>query len=163
MKKFDNFGVISMPIYLIIAIIVSTIIIGLFSLSIYNMINQSKKDIAIKEIEKIVSEAENMFEYADEDTELTISVNFPDSLSFVVFGSLPRNATLCPKNFILDEKTSNNYYYVMSDGSIKSFSSHVRFCGFEIDNISVLHYGSYDLVLKLEKVGEHSYVKIYNK
>jgi hypothetical protein len=52
-----------------------------------------------------------MFEYADNGSIVTIPVQFPTSLRFIVFGYLPSNGTNEPANLTLDEKTSNNYYY----------------------------------------------------
>ena len=163
MRENNNSAMVGYPVYLLVAIIASTLIIGIFSFSMINIINQTKKDNILREIEKIISEAENMFEYADAGSEITIDVDFSDMLKFIVFGSLPINGTQYPNNYTIDEKTSNNYYYVLDDGELYSFSSHVRFSSNETNKISVFSSGSYDLVLDLEKIGGHSYVKIYSK
>ncbi len=161
MKKIDNFAMIAFPSYLLVAIITSSIIIGIFSLSILNTINNSKKEIVRKEIEKIVTEAENMFEYADTGTLVNIDVDFPDTLRFLVFGDIPKNGTNLPKELDLSEETSNNYYYVLDDNTIESFSSNARFSGNRTTNISVLFEGNYNLNLELSNDGDKTYVKIY--
>jgi len=160
MLIYNNRAVVGFPIYLLIVIMTSSLIIGLLTISVLNMINQSKDDAIKKEIEKILSEAENMFEYADSGTLVNMKIDFPDNLNFVVFGSLPDGINK-PSNFSLDENTSNNYFYVLDDGTINSYSSHTRFSGNSTREISVLYQGSYDLILELEKEGGKSYVKIY--
>ena len=157
----NDLAVIGMPIYLMVAIITTGCIIGVFSYSIYNMVENSQSEIVKNQVEKIISEAENMFEYADSGSLVTIQVNFPDSLRFAVFGSMPLNGVSEPANHVLDENTSNNYYFVMGDGTICSYSSNARFSGELIEEVAVLHQGSYTISLELEKNDEKSYVKIY--
>jgi len=159
----DNKAVIGMPIYLLIAIFIAGIIIGSFIISINSSIKNSQTDIVRHEIEKIISEAENMFEYADEGTLVTVSVDFSKSMKFAVFGSMPQNGVLRPTNFNLDEKVSNNYYFVMKDGTISSFSSNARFSSYDITKIAFFGPGTYDLSLKLEYdfIGGKTYVKIF--
>jgi len=111
--------------------------------------------------QKIISEAENMFEYADEGTLVTVSVDFSNSLKFAVFGSMPQNGVLKPTNYNLDEKMSNNYYFVTDDGTISSYSSNARFSSENISQIAVFGPGNYDLSLDLVNVGGKTYVKIY--
>lgn len=158
----NNKAAVGLPIYLLVVVITSSLIIGLFSVAIINMINQSKNNTIKKEIDRILSEAENMFEYADTGSLVNINVNFPDNLNFAVFGSLP-NGTKKPTVFSLDENTSNNYYYVLDDGTVYSFSSHTRFSGNSTGEISILGPGSYNLILELEKEKGRTYVKIYPK
>jgi len=156
-------AVIGMPIYLLVAIIVASVIISLFVFSIYNTIKKSQTEEIKSEIEKIISEAENMFEYADEGTLVTVSVDFSNSLRFVVFGSMPQNGALEPTNYTLDETMSNNYHFVTDDGTISSYSSNARFSSDDITQIALFGPGSYDLKLELVKdmVGGKTYVKIY--
>lgn len=163
MKYLDDSAMIGFPSYLLVAVITSAIIIGIFSLSLLNVIDETKKDIVKNKIEKIISEAENMFEYADTGTLVNIRVEFPDALNFLVFGDISEEGLHVPIDTTLNEKTSNNYYYVFDDNSIESYSSHVRFSGKNIDEICILREGSYDLVLELEKNGGKTYVKIYQQ
>ena len=156
-------AVVGMPIYLMVAIITAGVIIGVLTLSVLNLINEIKQEKVKTEIEKIVSEAENMFEYADEGTLVTVHVEFPDSMSFVVFGSMPINGISIPNVSILDENMSNNYYFVMNDGTLSSFSSNARFSGESTGSIAVFTHGSYNLNLELVKTGGKTYVKIYSQ
>jgi hypothetical protein len=161
MLKFNDEAVVGLPVYLLIVIIVACIIFGVFAYSIVKMHNDAQSDIVRAEIEKITSEAENMFEYANEGSLVTVHVNFPDSMSFLVFGSLPKTGLLKPTNLALGEDTSNCYYLVMEDGTIETHSSNARFSGKNIDEIALLGPGSYDLRIELERAGDISYVKIY--
>jgi len=157
----NNKAVLGMPVYLLVALVVAGVIIGLFAIAIFNSIKSSQTDQIKSEIEKIITEAENMFEYADEGTLITVSVDFSNSLSFVVFGSMPQNGAQRPADFTLDEDMSNNYYFVTDDGIISSYSSNARFSSEDISKIAFFGPGSYDLSLELVNVGGISYVKIY--
>ncbi len=161
MLNINDEAVIGLPVYLLVAIIVGSIVFAAFALSVYNMHKDAQVGIVRAEIEKITAEAENMFEYADEGTLVTIHVDFPDSMSFVVFGSLPRDGTSKPSDLSLNEDMSNSYYFVMDDGTMKTFSSNARFSGESTDEIAVLFPGSYTLRLELLESGGKSYVKIY--
>ena len=54
-------AVIGMPVYLLVAIVVAGVIIGLFAIAIYNSIKNSQTEQVKNEIEKIISEAEKTF------------------------------------------------------------------------------------------------------
>jgi hypothetical protein len=161
MLKFNDEAVVGLPVYLLIVIIIACIIFGVFAFSIYKMHKDTQIDIVRSEIEKITSEAENMFEYANEGTLVTVHVDFPDSMGFLVFGSLPENGVMEPTDHTLDENISNCYFFVMDDGTIETYSSNARFSGENADEIALIGPGSYDLRIELERVGDKSYVKIY--
>jgi len=158
----DN-AVVGIHIYLMVVLVTAGVITGVLTLSILNLIDESEKEKVKTEIEKIVTEAENMFEYADEGTLITVHVEFPGSMSFVVFGSMPINGTSIANTFIFNENMSNNYYFVMNDGTLSSFSSNARFSGKTIDNIAVFKPGSYNLNLELVKTKGKTYVKVYSQ
>jgi hypothetical protein len=163
MKNADDRAVIGMPVYLLVAITTSSIILTVFSLSILNITKNAEVDSVKKEVEKIVSQAENMFEYADSGTVLTINVNLPNSLNKLVFGSLPQKNVFDEKDIIFDEDTNNNYFFVMDDGTTNVYSSNARFTGENIEQASLLKSGTYNLVIELIKNKGKTYVKIYQK
>jgi len=151
---------IGLPVYVMVAIIVGSIVFAAFALSIYNIHKDAQVDIVAAEIEKITAEAENMFEYADEGTQVTIHVDFPNSMRFMVFGSLPTDGISEPSDLSLNEDMSNSYYFVMDDGTIKTYSSNARFSGESTNEIAILHPGSYNLKIELVESEGKSYVKI---
>jgi len=155
-------AVMGLPIYLMVAIIVAAAIIIILAISIYNVSLESQFHKTQQEINKIVSEAENMFEYADEGTMITIHSEFPSSMKFAVFGSLPKNKTNEINDLTLDENTSNNYFFVMNNGKISIYHSNARFSSKNTDQIAVFYPGTYDLKLELIKESDgKTYVKIY--
>ena len=154
-------AIMGLPIYLIVAIITATAVIAMLVLSMHHITTETQIHQVEYEIQRITSEAENMFEYADEGTLVTVHVEFPNSMKFVVFGDLPKNGNTKPVNLSLDENTSNNYYFVMNDGTISTFHSIVRFSSHNETTIALFHPGIYDLTLELCYVGGKSYVKIY--
>jgi len=102
-------AVMGLPTYIAVAIIVAAAVIAVLSISIYGILADSQLYQVEHEMDKIASEAENMFEYADGGTMVTVHIEFPTSMKFVVFGGLPTNGSSKPGNLALDEKTSNNY------------------------------------------------------
>jgi hypothetical protein len=159
----DDKAVMGLPIYISVAITIATVVIAVLSIALYNIWSDSQFHQVEHEIDKITSDAENMFEYADEGTMITVHVEFPSYMRFIVFGSLPKNNGISePENITLDENTSNNYYFVMGDGIIKTSHSNARFSGENTDEMAVFHAGTYDLKLELIKeVDGKTYVKIY--
>lgn len=158
---YDENAAINLPIYLMVAIIVASVILAVFSLSIYNLWLDSQVYQVESEIEKIISEAENMFAFANNGTLVTITIEFPSSMRHIIFGGLPQNGVTEPTELTLQENTSNCYYFVMSDGYISTAHSSVRFSGNNTNEIALFHSGSYDLTLELDKVDRRTYVKIY--
>lgn len=156
----NEFGVIGTPIYLTVAIITASAICSIFAYSILNISEDSQTYIVKKQIEKIISDAENMFEYADSGSKIKVNVDFPESMSFAVFGTMPNNISK-PSNLELNENTSNNYYFVMQNKEICTYSSNARFCGESLDEIAVLYHGEYLIFLELVYVGGKTYVKVY--
>ncbi len=63
----DEKAVMGLPIYIMVAIIVAAAIIAVFSIAIHNIWIDSQIHQVECETDKIVSEAENMFEYATID------------------------------------------------------------------------------------------------
>jgi len=154
-------AIMGLPIYLIVAIITATAVIAMLVFSMHNITIESQTYQVECELQRIISEAENMFEYADEGTLVTAHVEFPDSMKFVVFGDMPENRNAEPVDLTIDENTSNNYYFVMNDGTLSTFHSIVRFSSYNETTIALFHPGIYDLTLELQHVGGKSYVKIY--
>ena len=154
-------AILGLPVYLIVAIITATAVIAMLVLSMHHITTETQTHQVEYEIQRITSEAENMFEYADEGTLVTVHVEFPNSMKFAVFGDLPKNGNSEPVNLTLDENTSNNYYFVMNDGTRMTFHSNARFCGNDETTIALFHPGIYDLTLELQFVGGKTYVKIY--
>ena len=154
-------AIMGLPIYLIVAIITATAVIAMLVLSMHHITIESQTYQVECELQRIISEAESMFEYADEGTLVTVHVEFPDSMKFVVFGGMPENRNAEPVDLTIDENTSNNYYFVMNDGTLSTFHSIVRFSSYNETTIALFHPGIYDLTLELQYVGGKSYVKIY--
>jgi hypothetical protein len=154
-------AVLGQPVYLLVVIIIAVAIITLFSLSLQNTIMDSQIHQVEHEIDTIMTEAANMFEYADEGSMATVHVEFPAALQFIVFGGLPTNGTGEPTNLTLDENTNNNYYYVITDGTLRVFHSNARFSSKNLAQMAIFHTGTYDLTLELCYNDGKTYVTIY--
>ena len=154
-------AIIGLPIYLLVALIVTTTILAIFTLSIMNTTQESQIYQLNHEIDKIITQATNMFEYADSGSTVTIPVVFPSSMRYLVFGDLPRNGIDIPDNLTLYENTSNNYYFVMNDGSVFTYHSNARFSGKNETTFAIFHPGTYNIVLELTQYRGKTYVKVY--
>jgi hypothetical protein len=159
---FDNRNaVLGQPFYLLVIIIVAASIIVVLICSLQQIMINSEIYHVEHEINRIETEATNMFEYANDGTTITLHLSFPTSLRHIVFGALPTNTTTDPSLLTLDENTSNNYYFEMNNGIVQTYHSNARFCDKNLTRIVVLHPGEYTLTLELCSYEEKTYVKIY--
>jgi hypothetical protein len=156
-------AVVGQPIGLLIILIIAAIIMTLLSFSIQNLLEDSQIHQVEREINTILTDASNMYEYATEGSTDTLHVEFPMSLRFIVFGTLPRNGILEPTDLSLDENTTNNYYFVMNDGTLKIFHSNARFSSRNLTQIALFHSGAYDITLELCSKEGKSYVTMYSR
>jgi type II secretory pathway pseudopilin PulG len=157
----EEHAVLGQPVYLLVVLIIAAAIISLLGLSLQNIIGDAQIHQVECQIDTILTESSNMFEYADEGSRAIMHVEFPTSLRFIVFGSLPRNGTLEPTNLTLDENTSNNYYFVMNDGNLRLSHSNARFSNRNLTQIAVFHPGCYNLTLELIINEGKTYVTLY--
>lgn len=156
--KKKEYGVVSLPSGLLVTLIIAAAIIFLFSLSLRDLLADSSRQQIEQQIHTIITEANTMFEYANEGTCVTLHVMFPSSMRFIVFGHLPKNGTIEPTNRTFDEHTSNNYYYVMTDGTMRTFHSNARFSNHNMTQNARFYAGTYDITLELRQVGGKTYV-----
>jgi|GEM_PF-1354607 len=151
MKKYsisrDKKGVIEMPIQHIIAITIASIAVAAISFAGYQLWRDMQVKEAIKEVDKIVEEAELMYNSADNGATQTIAVDFPPGIEKVVFGSAN------PSN-------SNHYYILMDWGENRSFyAKYVHFTG-NNGGKAVIYSSVRSVTLELFCHGEDKYVKI---
>jgi len=154
----DRDAVVGQPISLLVILLVAGVITSLLCLSIPCLMNESQITQVEVEINRILIEATNMFEYGDNGSFRIISVDFPPSVRFVVFGQVPSSGTKEPANLTFDENVSNNYYYVMDDGTVRSFHSNARFSNHNMTQMALFHSGAYDINLELCQKGGKTYL-----
>ncbi len=141
MKKIMNdAGVLSLPVEYTVAIIVASIVIASLIATSYHLWREYEEKKAVKEVNKIVDEAEKIYGMGDVNTTITIDVNIPNSVEKIVFGS---------NNNLKD----NHYYILMKWGRNMSFYSSAKFC------YSILYGGKKEVKIELEGNGE-KHVKI---
>jgi hypothetical protein len=157
----NNYAVLSQPIGLLVILIVASLCISLIWYSIQTLMGDTELNQVEYELSSILTQASTMFEYANEGSSITVHVEFPRSLRFLVFGALPRNGTSEPTNLTLDENSSNNYFFVMNDGTTKVFHSNARFSGENLTRIALFHAGTYNLTLELRSSEGKTYVAMY--
>lgn len=156
----NNYATVGQPFRLVVVLIIVSAIIMVFGLSLENLIADSQVHQIEQQVQEILSEASIMFEHADEGSKVILQVNFPTTLRCIVFGHLPSTGTLYPVNATLDENTSNVGYYVMTDGTIRSFHSNARFSDTTMTKIVVFYAGMYTITLELGTLGGKTYVTL---
>jgi sensor histidine kinase regulating citrate/malate metabolism len=157
----DTHAVLGQPIRLFVVIIIVAAIVGMCTISFQQLILNTQIHQVEYEISRVMTEASNMFEYADEGTSITLHIELPPSLHYIVFGSLPTNSTTEPLVLALNENTSNNYYFVMNDGTIRLYHSNSRFSNQNFTQIVLLYSGVYNITLELCSHEGKTYVTIF--
>lgn len=133
----DKKGVLELPMQYIIAIVVAGIAISLMVVGAYNLWKDYELKKAIKEVKRIVDEAELIYTIGSEETNVTLDVNFPSSVKEIVF-------------------VANRYYILMKWGENKSFyAKNVKFSG-----KTILYSSTKRISLKLIEDGGERYVEI---
>ncbi|MCD6330887.1 MAG: hypothetical protein J7L80_01630 [Thermoplasmata archaeon] len=136
-------GVLELPMQYIVAILVAGIAISLMSMAAYNLWKDYEVKKAIKEVNRIVDEAELIYMTGDENTYVTLDINLPNSVKEIVFCSSI-------------EGLINRYYIIMKWGENKSFiAKNVKFYG-----KTVLYSTTKKVSLELIEENGDKYVKI---
>ena len=156
----DRKAVLGLPLFLTVATFIASIILAIFICSLINIQRDSQKNQIEYQIDQIVAEAKNMYEYADDGSLIHKRVEFPGSMKMLVFGALPTQDEHISPNSTIDENTSNNYYYIMDTGEIFTFHSSVRFSSENTTKIAVLYPGSYEIIFELLTQDGKTYVTI---
>ncbi len=156
MKK--DLALVGYPIFLTVSLITAVLTMTFLYITIENL----HRNIEIREIEKqlsiIISKAETMSIYANNISIQTLQIHFPSSLQLVVLGGIPSN-TGRP---IITNKTCNQYYYMMKDGTIKIYHSKICFSSENNDAI-ILTPGMHTITLKIYEKNRGSYVTVYER
>ena len=166
LRKYDRFfkkeyAVLSQPATLFITLVITTAILILFGLVTQNLSRDSELQHLEEQIHTILLEAANMFEYGTNGTVVNISVEFPQSLQYLVFGFLPQNKHIYPGGLPFDENTSNNCFYILDDGTMRTFHSHVRFSNRNMTHCVVFFAGRYEISLQLYQKEGKPYVALW--
>lgn len=141
----DNRGIFELPVQYMIAVIVAGISIALIGMAAHHVWRDHQVHTTIKEVNKIVEEAERMCMTADEGTLRHLYPHFPASMEKAVFGS---------------PDAPNHYYMLMKWGENKSFfSPNANFMG-ENAPQAILYPGVDTIILELIYEEGETYVKI---
>ncbi len=140
-------GILELPMQYVIGAIVAGISIFLISMAAYNFWKENEINKVMKEVKKLVNEAELMYLTGEKETNITIEINLPSSIKKIVFGSN-------------DERMSNHYYILMDWGTNKSFfAKNAKFKG-KNGNVAILYEGRQRVVLEIIENGD-KYVRVY--
>ena len=153
----DDRAVEGLPVRIVVAVIIFSVILGLSGKAAFEFINDTKEKKLTGELDMIEKRAAVMYVQGgardiDDPEDLSgtvesIKVNIPDYAAFVVFGGMPGVAA--------GERTDNIYYYVLNNGRVQAKSSIARFLG-----PAVFYPGEYELKLELVRNNNGTFVKI---
>jgi len=144
----DKRGVFELPMQYVVAVIVAALAILLIWAAAQNMNREYELKEAIKEVKKVVNEAEIMYSTGEEGTTVTMNINLPRSVQKVTFGSS-------------EEILAGRYYIIMGWGKKWSgLTQNARFTGKE-GGVATIYGGTEKIMLHLIKNGEgEKYVEI---
>jgi len=143
----DEKGMFEMPSQYVVAIFVAGISISIMGFAIQHLSHHMQLEEAIKEVNKIVREAELMYNTGDNCSMNTVVVDFPPGMEKAVFGSSNADNT-------------NRYYVLMNWGENRSFySQYARFIG-ENNGRAVLYGEIKSVTLELVSYNGDKYVSI---
>jgi hypothetical protein len=132
----DGKGVLGLPLRFMLVTLLLIMISGIVYNEIGKLLLLSCEQLADIEIKKIVETAESIYRIGGGKKKMEVSI--PSCVKNVSFGYLPSGE-------------SENHYFYLIDGKIKSYSSTARFYP------SVIHPGEYQITID---VGEKVLVKV---
>ncbi len=153
-------AVITFPIYLLVAIIVSLMVGAILFFGIAQLSSDWNMQQVHRTIDEITNQAETLVAYADYGTSKTVHVSLPLSVSYVVFGGGPQKMGQLNTSISYDKNMTNMIYFLMNNGQDHVEYSKIRFIGPTDDTYAMLPSGSYDIILSFEMVGGEPSVKI---
>jgi hypothetical protein len=166
----DNKAIMELPFNLVIIVVVMGAVILILSISLLNIMHEAEISQINGQINLIVSEAEHMAGLADSGSNRTITVKFPYSLKWIVFGKpaesmgdLKQSSYLIPEDLTLSSSSSNYFHYLLEDGTIETGNANTHFCGKNSNEAALIHGGEHTLWLELISENGKSFVKIVEK
>jgi hypothetical protein len=151
-----NDAVIGLPVYLTVMAVILSVGVFLLSSALNAMDREGERQLCEQGIDRVVNEASHLYAYADNGVMATVTIDIPNSVRVLVFGGLPSNGS----QILHDSGTSENYYYVLDDGSLWTSHIQARLCGQNISCPAVFTPGQYQLSLMVLSTAEGPYVAI---
>ncbi|MFH1013502.1 MAG: hypothetical protein V1769_03215 [Thermoplasmatota archaeon] len=153
-------AVVSFPIYLLIAIIVSLMVCTILFFGTAQLTSDWNIQQVHRTIDEITNQAETLVAYADYGTIKTIHVSLPLSVSYVVFGGKPQKMDQLNTSISHDKNMTNVIYFLMENGQDHLEYSTIRYYGPTDDTYAMLPSGSYDITMSVVMLGGEPSVKI---
>ncbi len=154
-------AVFDLPMFLVVVVIVSLIGLSVIFGSLWALDNSSSQQKLDCELNKIIETCEQMTEFSSQGSLLSKDVEFPSSVSHVVFGGIPNSAGC--EGIVWDVNSSNAYGYVLDNGNVFISYATCRFCGNTFGDVAILPEGKYTVFLESISVDGESCVKIYER
>jgi hypothetical protein len=156
----NEWGIIGLPVYLVIMVIIVSCVIGILSYGIqeFQMTMQSQQ--IDNQIDMIISQAELLYASSFEGSSIVLEVEFPDYLDSIVFGGCLTGNSSIEDMYIHNDRTEKTCCYLLDDNQMNIRHTSIRFVGENITKPSILHEGGYLIRLETIIISGDSYIKI---
>jgi len=154
-------AVFDLPMFLVVVVIVSLIGLSVLFGSLWILDHSSSQQTIDYELNSIIETCEQMIELSSQGSLLTKEIEFPSSVSYVVFGGIPISAGC--EEIVWDVNSSNAYGYVLDNGDVFISYATCSFCGNTFGDAAIFPQGKHTVYLESISVDGESYVKIYEE
>ncbi|MBS3778653.1 MAG: hypothetical protein KGY50_05135, partial [Candidatus Thermoplasmatota archaeon] len=139
---------------LVIMLIISSVILSIFAVS-SGFIVDFYKDEQVKNIISEVCETVTMMDaYAYEESRVTMTLSFPSTVEYVIFGS--HSKTVSNNNHTFSPSYPNCVFYQSIKGYQEVYHCSIAFCNTTGDPL-VLRSGTYEVSFSLKQMDDGVY------
>ena len=156
----NEWGIIALPTYLVIIVIIVTAITGVLSYGLLNYQHEMQTQQIQNQIDTIISQAELLYTSSFDDSSIVIEVMFPPILTSLIFGALPQNNMNEYDHYIRDNTTEKLCCYILDNNQMLIRHTAMKFFGENITDPAILEAGRYEIMIKIVIISGESYVKI---
>ena len=159
--KNNETAIISLPTYLLVIIIVASIATVLLTMGVFDLQKNLQTQQIENQIETILMKAETISAASVDETNLILTVDFPNQMKTTVFGAVPSQNSTNELSFLRTNYTKKSISVVFDNHQQIIKHTSISFSGKSVETYGELVPGSYDIVLKLIQQNGETYVQIY--
>ncbi len=154
-------AVFDLPMFLVVVVIVSLIGLSVVIGSLWALDKSASQQALDVQLDSIIGTCEQMLEFSSQGSLLSEEIEFPSSVSYVVFGGIPISAGF--EGIVWDSNSSNAYGYVLDNGDVFISYATCSFCGNTFGEVAILPEGKHTVCLESIDMDGESCVKVYEK
>lgn len=159
--KSNETAIISLPTYLLVVIIVTSIATILLTMGVFDLQKNLQTQQIENQIETILMKAKTISAASVDESSLILTVDFPQQMKTTVFGAVPSQNNTNEASFLRTNYTKKSISVVFEDHQQIIKHTSTLFSGKSVETYGELAPGSYEIVLKLVQQNGETYVQIY--